>query len=476
MSRKVAKLATNYLDLSLDCAALLLPSGSLEYLNPAAVKAFKLDGPRAHPSWAELWETSPERDRARAALHRAAAGESASFRAWLHMAGEEPRFLDTLLTPLGSAPEDARILAVSRDLTEAKLYAAALEDKSERYHLAAKATRDAIWDWDLITDQIDWGEATKETFGPEAGPDAGSVNWWKANLHPEDRDRVLTRLRDFLAGPDACWSDEYRFRDSSGGYREVVDRGYVVRDRHGAPVRMVGAMTDLSSLRRAEEELATLSARLKTMFETTTDGIVALDPSWRLQFMNKRAEELLRLRADDVGEDLWTLFPDLATSEFGRAFRAAMEDDGPSDLTAYYAPFSLWFTCRLFPSSDGLTVFFRDITRLKTYQRTIKSSEERLKMALKAGRVVTWERNEDSDVLRFSDNAEDILGFRTCTLQQFRTGPMSRISIAPGRPSVRARPGASASSAHATSRSGSARPPPSSSRMKRASSWARSAT
>ena len=78
--------------------------------------------------------------------------------------------------------------------------------------------------------------------------------WWDEHIHPDDRRRVLTKLEALFAGSGSNWLEEYRFLLNDGTYAHISDRGYIERDEAGAPLRMIGAMSDITSRKEAEIE------------------------------------------------------------------------------------------------------------------------------------------------------------------------------------------------------------------------------
>jgi PAS domain S-box-containing protein len=114
----------------------------------------------------------------------------------------------------------ARILGTVIDITDRKRAEEALRSQEERYRLASRATSDAIWDWDIATDHISWGDASFEFLGGEPG---ASGAWWKNAIHSDDRGRVVEGLGELIASNADHWCDTYRLRRADGRYTEVFD-------------------------------------------------------------------------------------------------------------------------------------------------------------------------------------------------------------------------------------------------------------
>lgn len=143
---------------------------------------------------------------------------------------------------------------LQRELKERKQTEASLAEMVERFHLVTQATRDAIYDLHLNANSCWHNDNFRRMFG-NAREGCGGQCWWSERIHPDDRERVSTSRQAALASGQEVWVAEYRFRLATGEYAHVEDHGYVMRDAAGVPVRLIGAMTDLSERVRAEEVL-----------------------------------------------------------------------------------------------------------------------------------------------------------------------------------------------------------------------------
>jgi diguanylate cyclase (GGDEF)-like protein/PAS domain S-box-containing protein len=138
---------------------------------------------------------------------------------------------------------------------ERKSAEVALKRSQERFELVAKATSDAVWDWNLSTNEIWWNEGFQKLFGYQPDEVGTGLESWIMRLHPEDSDRVVHDIHRHIESGESNWTDEYRFRKADGSYSFVIDRGYVVYDDEKKPVRMLGSIMDVSDRKSLEDQL-----------------------------------------------------------------------------------------------------------------------------------------------------------------------------------------------------------------------------
>lgn len=146
-------------------------------------------------------------------------------------------------------------LEAAETAREREGYTERLRRSNERFETVSRATNDAVWDWNLVTNGLWWNTGVQTLFryaAKEVGPD---VQWWCENIHPADRDRVVSGIHALIDRGEQYWSDEYRFRRGDGSYAFIYDRGFVEHDDKGKPVRMIGAIMDITERRRMEERL-----------------------------------------------------------------------------------------------------------------------------------------------------------------------------------------------------------------------------
>jgi PAS domain S-box-containing protein len=169
----------------------------------------------------------------------------------------------------------------------------------------------------------------------------------------------------------------------------------------------------LAQAQAARQETVETHQRFAKVFERVSDGVVALDTEWRYTYVNQKAATMLgRQRPEDlIGKNIWEEYPESADQPFARAYREAIETQQARIIKEYYQPWDRWFENRIYPSADGLTIYFSEITEQVRTELALQESEERLRLALEAAHLGTFDWDLQQDRITWSRWHEELWGF-----------------------------------------------------------------
>jgi two-component system, cell cycle sensor histidine kinase and response regulator CckA len=276
---------------------------------------------------------------------------------------------------------------------ERKRTESALRMSEERFELMARATNDAVWDWDLVQNRIWWNVGVRSFLGYPPDHLGTDLDWWHAHIHPEDRARVISCIRSVIDGGGRFWLDEYRYLCADGTYACVFDRGYVIHDDRGTPIRMIGAMMDITDRKRAEEALRDTNETLRTLIQASPVGIAVMDAERKVRIWNPAAERILGWKAAEIlGRPLPPMagpgqkdgFAALTARAFrgeaitGEEFRSRRRDGATVDVSVSMAPVR-----EARGSIGGAMAVIADVSERKVAEDQKTQLEEQLRQSQK---------------------------------------------------------------------------------------------
>ncbi|MEA3041766.1 MAG: hypothetical protein QOC65_1255 [Sphingomonadales bacterium] len=210
----------------------------------------------------------------------------------------------------------------------------------ERLRLALEASSDGAWDYNISTGNIVMSPRFLERLGYEPSAIRGRLESVRQLIHPDDVGRVDDAIKRHLAGETETYSCEYRIRTASGGWCWNFDRGRVVDTdpATGAPLRMVGSASDVTEMKRREEEAREQAELLSLAQRAAGVGLWVLEFATGRLRLCARSRELHGLPADGpetISEVEWMaqLHPDDS-----RPARAALQEavrTGGTSLAEY---------------------------------------------------------------------------------------------------------------------------------------------
>ncbi|MEU2351096.1 SpoIIE family protein phosphatase [Modestobacter sp. NPDC049651] len=241
-----------------------------------------------------------------------------------------------------------------------------------RAQLAIDAAGIGTFDWDLTTGVLSWDERLVEMFGYHADSFDRSIDSFNARLHPDDLPRVTEALQHAIdeAGD---YEADYRVLLPTGETRWIAARGRGLQPRDGRATRVIGVAYDVT----AEQDAG---ARVTRILEAMPAGFYTLDREWRFTHVNAEAERLLEQRREDLlGRVVWEAFPSALDSAFDENFRRALETGEPIAFDAHYpAPLDGWYELRAWPTPDGLSVYFLEVTQRRQAQERAERAARRV--------------------------------------------------------------------------------------------------
>lgn len=172
---------------------------------------------------------------------------------------------------------------------------------------------------------------------------------------------------------------------------------------------------NLDEKNKAEKILREKSAELENMLDSITDGFYALNKNWEVTFINKAAEKTLSCTREEVmGKNLWDFFPRSREGRFYAEYERAMNERVSVHFEELYAPLGVWGSMNVYPTNDGIAVYFVDITEQKKIQEKIYNDGQNLRAIINNTRDLIWSVDRQSRIITgnqaFWDRVKELTG------------------------------------------------------------------
>jgi PAS domain S-box-containing protein len=214
--------------------------------------------------------------------------------------GEIKHILAQVNVSVDENHELCKLFGVIQDITERIHKDTELKQTTERFNNLLKATNDSIWDWNLFTDEVWWNNNFYEVFGFDPSKPTPTVGEWIMNIHVEDRAKVVNKLKAIGASNENSWHGEFRYWKKDGTMGFAFNRAYVVRDEKGKPIRVIGAIYEITERKNAIRQIAQSEKRYRQIVETAQEGIWLIDENNYTVFVNRKMCEMLEYSAEEI--------------------------------------------------------------------------------------------------------------------------------------------------------------------------------
>ncbi len=238
---------------------------------------------------------------------------------------------------------------------------------------------------------------------------------WNFTYFNKEAESLLNRKSEEVLGKN-IWEE---FRPAIGTqleriYREVAAQGKAVSFEYQYPGN--GAWYEINTYpsgggissyfknidekRSAAEKLEKAYREKIDIIESIGDGFFTVDNQWTVTYWNKEAERLMgRDRAAMLGQNLWNEYDDIVGTAFYTQYRRAMESGENVTFEEFYPALSKWFEVAVYPNMNGLSVYFKDITRRKITDLQILRANERFEKVTQATTDAIWDWDIENDTL-----------------------------------------------------------------------------
>ncbi|MBC7863015.1 MAG: PAS domain S-box protein, partial [Bacteroidia bacterium] len=186
-------------------------------------------------------------------------------------------------------------IAMFTDITERKQAELSLRESNERYNLISKATNDMVWDWNLVAGNVYRNkEGWKKIFGNgKKESEVGSINDWNSRIHPEDIEKVKLVNEEIQNSIKDFFEVECRMMRDDGTYVYIHDRGHIIRNEQGKPVRLIGATQNVTRRKEAELQVAKSELRFRSLIQNGSDLTSILNERGYYTYCSPAVKKLL---------------------------------------------------------------------------------------------------------------------------------------------------------------------------------------
>ncbi len=224
--------------------------------------------------------------------------------------------------------------------------------------------------WD-VREVPDLGEALRSAA--ERSPDLLVIQVRRADEHAQELCRRLKSEASTRSAPILLVSDDASERDLGPKCADAL----LVRPT-SAVLRSTIRM--LLRMRRVEDALRRANEKLQRTLDSISDGLLTLDRDWRNTYFSETGARMIGMRREDlIGRCIWDLFPDARGTRFEEGYRRAVETGRPVVFEEFYPePLNKWFECHCYPSPEGLSVYFHDVTERRRAEDALRGRDAQL--------------------------------------------------------------------------------------------------
>lgn len=339
---------------------------------------------------------------------------------------------NVVITPLYDQGSLTGFAKITRDITGQK-------KKEEQFTLLSRQleqTHDVIYATGSDLKLRTWNKGAEALYGytkEEAiGQDPNKL--LQSIVKPGFLEEALQQL-----SANNYWTGELNCKTKSG--REIVVRSSTttITDENGTITGYVSVNMDITEQKKFQQRLRQFNVELaeqvkrKTqeltvMLERITDAFVSLDKNFVCTYANRKAGMLMQREPSTViGRNLRRVFPGIVGTETDKAFLEAMQTQEQVITTGYYEPLDIWYELYIYPSTDGWSIFIRNVTDKKKTEQKLQTAHQRLLFHVEKAPLGFIEWDNKLQVRSWSKRATEIFGWTEAEVMDHQRNGISQV-------------------------------------------------
>lgn len=278
----------------------------------------------------------------------------------------------------GPDGEVREIQAVGRDVTEKVHYLRAVEQQGRTLDQILTSVNDVIWSFEAQQLHLRYiNPAVTQVYGYPPEAFFADPELWFRQILPEDQARVRMAMRQLATTRQHRLT--YRIRHRDGSIRHLYQKATYAEDPDTGAATLSGVAADVTPLKDAERLVERAAARVYETLESITDGFFAVDRQWQVTYVNQAFERMMGVKREDVLQrELWQLYPHDEIHELAQLLKDTMATRHKQQGEVYAPGVAKWLRLSVYPSQEGLSAYFQDITEEKARARQIELSQQNL--------------------------------------------------------------------------------------------------
>ncbi|MCC5930910.1 MAG: PAS domain S-box protein [Cyclobacteriaceae bacterium] len=310
----------------------------------------------------------------------------------VHLGSGTPNFL-----PDGTILFNSIVLDITQDAKNKELLAQ-----------ASQLARIGSWELDMVNEENDdmyWSPMTRDILEVDEGYNPSLTGGLE--FYVEDSKQRIKKAVEELIKAGREFDEELLLITGKGREKWVRTIGKSERV-NGKCLKIYGSFQDIHTSKSLENQI-------RVILESIGDAFIALDRNWIVTYWNKEAENLVgHKREDIIGKNIWDLYPDAMDLEFGRQYRKAMETGETVHFEDFYknpSGLELWLEMTAYPSKDGLSIYFKDITERKQADIRLLQANERFEKVTEATNDAIWDYDVVNNHLFWGNGFYTLFGY-----------------------------------------------------------------